>query len=463
MAKLGRYLQKIFGVNAVTGAVGVGQVSQFGSFAAASPTTESPVDANVIAIQSLSQWQSGWFSAISGGNCPVMEDFNAVDFIFSRQLAEIFQDGIPPWEVNTTYYLGCFVQATDGSGTLYTSRTNSNTGNAYTNPNFWIPYKGNKALNPQVTPTLATRAASNYTAGSTTQIDFSEICFSPELALFCAVGNSGANSASTSPDGITWTSRTTPNQNWTGICWSPELHLFVATANLPGAPGGIMTSPDGTTWTGQTSASSKNWTSVCWSPELGLLVAVGFSSGLMTSTNGTAWTSRTVSAADDYSSVRWSPSLLLFVAVGFSNGKVMTSPDGITWTTQTAPVHAWFNLCWSGDLGMFVCTNGDFTTSSIMYSYDAITWTNSPIANLPTLGRVDWSPQLGVFVAVAQEQTHGIQISVDGINWVAHAATSNNVWNAIAWGNSVGRFAILPQDASSLTMYSKYVKKFIAN
>ena len=35
-----------------------------------------------------------------------------------------------------------------------------------------------------------------------------------------------------------------------------------------------MTSPDGITWTTRTSAANNAWLSVCWSPELGIFVAV---------------------------------------------------------------------------------------------------------------------------------------------------------------------------------------------
>jgi hypothetical protein len=35
-----------------------------------------------------------------------------------------------------------------------------------------------------------------------------------------------------------------------------------------------MTSPDGITWTARTSAADNGWYSVCWSPEAGLFVAV---------------------------------------------------------------------------------------------------------------------------------------------------------------------------------------------
>ncbi|MDO9542684.1 MAG: hypothetical protein Q7J98_10220, partial [Kiritimatiellia bacterium] len=66
------------------------------------------------------------------------------------------------------------------------------------------------------------------------------------------------------------------DSNWTSVCWSPELGLFCAVANT-GTGNRVMTSPDGITWTSRTPAANKMWLSVCWSPERGLFCAVAIS------------------------------------------------------------------------------------------------------------------------------------------------------------------------------------------
>ena len=78
----------------------------------------------------------------------------------------------------------------------------------------------------------------------------------------------------TSPDGITWTIRTSAaDNNWHSVCWSPEKGLFVAVA-YTGTGNRVMTSPDGINWTIRSSAADNQWLSVCWSPQLGLFCAV---------------------------------------------------------------------------------------------------------------------------------------------------------------------------------------------
>ncbi|PNA42272.1 hypothetical protein, partial [Pseudomonas sp. MPR-AND1A] len=86
MAKLSRVTQKIFGSSA-----GANQIGKFGSYAAGSPVISS--DPTV--IQSLSNWLTGWFGAVVGGNSPAIEDMNAVCFVYAYQLAYLMQQGIP--------------------------------------------------------------------------------------------------------------------------------------------------------------------------------------------------------------------------------------------------------------------------------------------------------------------------------------------------------------------------------
>ena len=125
MAKLPRVLQRLFGSTA-----GGTEIGQFGSLAAASPATTS----DPAVMQSLSNWLGGWDAAIIGSNSPCIEDMNAVCFVFARQLAYIFENGVPEWDATTTYYIGALVSV---GGTLYQSLTNTNLNNATTDTTNW--------------------------------------------------------------------------------------------------------------------------------------------------------------------------------------------------------------------------------------------------------------------------------------------------------------------------------------
>lgn len=90
---------------------------------------------------------------------------------------------------------------------------------------------------------------------------------------------------------LTWTSRTSAADNaWRDVTYGNG--LFVAVAYAAGG-NNVMTSPDGITWTLRTSPS-KNWQSVTYGNGLYVAVANGFvTDSVMTSPDGITWTSRT--------------------------------------------------------------------------------------------------------------------------------------------------------------------------
>lgn len=125
MAKLTRKLLREFASTA-----GVGEIDVFGSLAAGSLQTSTDPDD----IQSLSNWLDGWAAEVMDNDSPVLEDRNAVDFVFSYMLKSIFQMGIPEYLATETYYIGSWVNS---SGVAYVSQANSNVGNALTDTSKW--------------------------------------------------------------------------------------------------------------------------------------------------------------------------------------------------------------------------------------------------------------------------------------------------------------------------------------
>lgn len=116
-----------------------------------------------------------------------------------------------------------------------------------------------------MTSTNATTWITRSTAWDPYVEEFDAIVWSPSLALWCLIGsNSGDNyRIMTSPDGLTWTRRATPwdgNGGLNDLCWADTLGLFVATGwNFTSTPSDalrsrhtVITSPDGITWTERT-------------------------------------------------------------------------------------------------------------------------------------------------------------------------------------------------------------------
>lgn len=130
MPRITRKQQKVFAVNATNNGV-------FGSLQANDPVHSQDPDV----IQGRTAYSNGWDDATySAEKLPPLEEFQALQYLFSRQLAYIMQDGIPEWDTNTTYYKGALVKAIQGDGSfiLYASLVDNNQGNLVTDTTKWI-------------------------------------------------------------------------------------------------------------------------------------------------------------------------------------------------------------------------------------------------------------------------------------------------------------------------------------
>jgi hypothetical protein len=170
----------------------------------------------------------------------------------------------------------------------------------------------------------------------------------------------------TSPDGITWTIRTSAADNsWRDITFGNGLFVAVASS---GTGNRVMTSPDGITWTSRTSAADNDWRSVTYGNGLFVAVATtGTGNRVMTSPDGITWTIRTSAADNNWWNVSYGEGLFVAYASSGTNNRVMTSPDGINWTTRTTPVeNSWYAGCHGN--GLFVVISYTGTGDRVMTS-----------------------------------------------------------------------------------------------
>lgn len=314
----------------------------------------------------------------------------------------------------------------------------------------WYSASGGSVVSgPQII--TYTGKTSGFTAGTSwvtrtpasSPLDWRGIAWSPTLNLFCAVAAQAlATAVMTSPDGVTWTTRTpAENNNWEAVIWVTELALFVAVAST--GTHRVMTSPDGITWTARTAAAATSWQALTWSPALSLIVAVAAevssaANAVMSSPDGITWTSRTASSTGVWYAVAWAPSLSRFCAVQNSGG-AMTSPDGITWTARTGS--GGYGLAWSPTLSLFVSTAS--SGGAFYSSPDGITWTQrtDPTTNFYWKGII-WIEELGLFVAVSTldsaADANQVCVSSDGLSWASSPASAVGSWNALAWSPALG-------------------------
>jgi len=190
---------------------------------------------------------------------------------------------------------------------------------------------------------------------------------------------------------------------------------------------------------------NNNWVGISWASELGLFVAVsdtGTGDRVMTSPDGINWTTRSNPVDNNWQNVIWVSELGLFVTVAYSGSgdRVMTSSDGITWTTRTSAAdNQWYGITWAPELGLLVAVSDTGTGNRVMTSPDGINWTTRNSAADNEWYGITWASELGLLVAVAGSGTgNRVMTSPDGINWTTRTSAADNEWIDLVWSPELG-------------------------
>ena len=213
----------------------------------------------------------------------------------------------------------------------------------------------------------------------------------------------------------------------------------------------MSTSTSGSTWTGRTAAENTDWRSVAYGT--GIFVAVGGFGNyrVMTSPDGINWSSRTASVTTNtWRAVTFGNNK--FVAVAGSgtgtNDRVMTSSNGINWVTQTSAADSSWSSVVYGDVdGLFVAVADSGTAANrVMTSSNGINWTKQTAASNNNWSSVTYG--LGLFVAVSTSGSNPrVMTSEDGISWTSRTAASSNSWKSVTFGN--GYFVAVSDSGSN--------------
>lgn len=197
----------------------------------------------------------------------------------------------------------------------------------------------------------------------------------------------------------------------------------------------------GLDWTAVT-APTGNWYSVVYGG--GQFVAVGFPDStysgpnrVMTSPDGATWTAQSIGIVTTDSwwrSVAYgTPSGTgLYVAVAqHGTDRVMTSPDGATWTKRTAPTGEWRAVTWGN--GKFVAVG---MSGIAMTSTDGVTWQATTTPNGNSWMSVTYGG--GLFVAVGDSGSgNRVMTSPDGATWTLRSSAADINWHAVAYGGGM--------------------------
>lgn len=253
--------------------------------------------------------------------------------------------------------------------------------------------------------------------------------------LFMAITE--GNAVNTSPDGITWTNRTTSfgANKIRGITYGNNLFVAVGGTRLDvtTATSAIYTSSDnGVTWTIRSQPFGSNMVNAVIYAN-NMFVAASDTGDICTSVDGIAWTYR---ADESYgiSDIAYGPGG--FVAVGNDSNSpyIGTSPNAITWTyrTNAFPNGQYPNsVAYGNGVYVVVGNGGNINTSS-----DGITWVSQTSTfGTANIGSITFGN--GLFVAISTINNR-IATSPDGITWTTSTTSfSGGSVRSIGYGNGV--------------------------
>ena len=213
--------------------------------------------------------------------------------------------------------------------------------------------------------------------------------------------------------------------------------LFVEVGNH------ISTSPDTRKWTIRNPGSPfslLNINAVTFSN--GTFVAVGDSGTILTSADGVTWTTRSSGVTIDIYKITFGNDK--FVALDFG-GTIITSSDGITWSQSTILHQPLSGITFGNGIFLAVGDNGAIFTSS-----DANAWASGSSGTSDSLKAITFGK--GIFVAVGGSGGTGTVVtSTDGIAWTANKTSAVNQFlgfSTIVYGN--GTFVTTGDISSAL-------------
>jgi hypothetical protein len=328
------------------------------------------------------------------------------------------------------------------------------------------------------------------TTPSDTRYTWNSVAYSPVLNRLVAVGESDWNALNrimTSDNGgQTWTARTSLSETftvgpftdlmrYTSVVWG--LGRFVVCAwTIDSAISIIVrkrlnsfiySSADGITWTRSATSPDSTWSSLVVGPSeiiaisgnqhndsvYGYLTRVLRITSFFPSYSSASYTV----TANNWTSItrgRFNPLSIneIYVAVASTGtNRIMTSPDGITWTTYTSNAitsGTWRSITSLSGRTFFITISGE-TLSSIRsaISSNGSTWTLKDTPSDYGWTSITYAPRLGTFAAVASSgnPNQRVMTSSDGETWSIRTSPSR-AYEAIVWSEELELFAAVSTD-----------------
>lgn len=207
---------------------------------------------------------------------------------------------------------------------------------------------------------------------------------------------------------------------------------FIATSGE--SPGKLYYSTDGLTWS-SISTTQTTWVSCCFGGGQTLVAASSGSNQICRILAGATTVTPTASSpASGWAGICYAPDKNRFVVVASSGTTRLITSNNVmsSWTSVSVPASQWFRVAYSQPLSLFAAISGDLTSSNnLLTSSDGINWTTRTIPGFKLQTGITWCDFLGLFIVTSVAGSPSVCTSPDGINWTSRltSATLNGVYS----------------------------------
>jgi hypothetical protein len=319
---------------------------------------------------------------------------------------------------------------------------------------------------PKLEPAFTKLAFKQWTLRYNGSLRFTSVAWSPQFG-FVGVGNTivfgGPKNPNVSPNGLDWSIISfNPPVGLIDVVWCNELNMYVAVANSGtnrayysiNGNNNWLTGNTGVTLTGCNNVGLGNTISCASTANLfvgqdvgsTVITAVLSNTSFSTAARINGLSDSTLKADSQWQTLIWVKALGLFVALG-NEGAVMTSSNGIDWTTRFGGLPNFLVslsrklLCWSPELQLLFCT--DANSGRVLHSSNGTDWSVVNNANLvnQNFTQISWSSPLGLFVLTPSGGNY-VFTSVDGYTWVSRTLPVTINKSGVVWIDQLSTFLI---------------------
>jgi hypothetical protein len=231
------------------------------------------------------------------------------------------------------------------------------------------------------TPIYSDDKGATWQAGTpATGIDADDVAWGGSQFVCNTTG--GSNGAHRSTDGIDWGAsiNTVFSASPSALVYAEDLgNFYMGYTGLLS----IVRSATGASWTTHVNGTAVTieFRALIRVQAHGLFVVVDASGDIQTSADGITWALRQATAGGTSAGLAYSPELDVAVSVT-NNGRIYRSGVGdlTTWGLQASSQGTLQSVCWSAVAGLFVAVRSTGTGQRVLTSPDGITWTprNTP-------------------------------------------------------------------------------------